>query len=67
MANKKLYPTKVEQPNANKSSGLNKRYFKAVESRNYVLEVRHDLQKDPRYFHKNVVTEVLLDLNHLLW
>ena len=47
----KLYPSKIEEPNANKSSGLSKYCFKAVESKNHILTVRCDYQHDPKYYH----------------
>lgn len=51
MVKVKLYPSKIEEPNANKSSGLSKYCFKAVESKNYILTVRCDYQHDPKYYH----------------
>ena len=52
MAQITMYPTKVEQPNRNKSSGLQGKCFKAVRRGGSTYEISCTDQRDPKYHHE---------------
>ena len=47
-----MYPTKVTQPNRNKSSGLQGKCFNAVERNGHTYDVNCRDQQDPKYHHE---------------
>lgn len=47
-----MYPTGAEQPNRNKSSGLQGKCYKAVRRNGTTYDVSCSLQKDPKYHHE---------------
>lgn len=47
-----MYPTKVEQPNRNKSSGLKGKCFHAVRRNGTTYKIGCKDQKDPKYHHE---------------
>lgn len=52
MAKITMYPTKVEQPNRDKSSGLQGKCFKAVRRNGTTYDVTCVDQRDPKYHHE---------------
>ena len=47
-----MYPTKVTQPNRNKSSGLQGKCFDAVERNGHTYNISCTDQRDPKYHHE---------------
>ena len=58
-----MYPTKVSQPNRNKSSGLQGKCFKAVRRNGTSYTVNCKDQKDPKYHHEWSNAEEILKGN----